>query len=515
MYQKLIANAVFGVAMVAMSGCALSSAGDDQTSEQSATLGANATTQPGGAIPVTLKPGVHDPGVRGGNPGAGKPVSGLDANQTAMFNEGKFRVEEFEATCDGCANITIGQPIPPGGDPNFDANSAGAGARYNSNSCNIGCHSQPDIGGTATAVNQSFFAAQFRGATNKVPFFETINGPTREVRFLFNPDGTRDGGVHQKFTVKGRVDAPDCTAIEQPDFDGNKDNMSFRIPLALFGLGLIDALQDKEIIANHDATAFERGKLGIRGVTNNSPNDGTISRFGWKAQNKSITQFAGEAYNIEVGITNDLDPTSKTEDDQCNLATEPADMIHTNNGTPTDPTDNFNQPVHVIPVWMSFMMFMRHLDQPKAATLGVSAQRGRQIFQDIGCADCHTPHMHTKAGELGTFVPQLRDVDVNLFSDLLLHDMGGRLADNIIQGNAGPDMFRTTPLWGIGQRLFFIHDGRSTTLDDAILQHYSDPTAANGRTPAYPASEANQVVLNFGALDAQGQQDLLNFLRRL
>jgi CxxC motif-containing protein (DUF1111 family) len=76
-------------------------------------------------------------------------------------------------------------------------------------------------------------------------------------------------------------------------------------------------------------------------------------------------------------------------------------------------------------------------------------------------------------------------------------------------------MFRTTPLWGIGQRLFFIHDGRSTTLDDAILQHYSDPTAANGRNPAYPASEANQVVLNFGALDAQGQQDLLNFLRRL
>jgi hypothetical protein len=514
MYQKVIANALFGASLVAMAGCAISDSGDDQTAEQSATLGANAAV-PGGTIPVKLKPGVHDPGARAGNPGAGKPIQGLDKNQTAMFNEGKFRVREFEATCDACANITIGQEIPPGGDPNIDANSAGQGARYNSSSCNIGCHNQPDIGGTSPAVNQSFFAAQFRHASNAVPFFETIDGPTREVRFQFNPDGTRDGGVHQKFTVKGRIDAPNCKNIEQPDFVGNKDNMSFRIPSALFGLGLIDALQDKEIIANHDATAFERSQRGIGGVTNNSPNDGTISRFGWKAQNKSITQFAGEAYNIEIGITNDLDPTSKTEDDLCNLATEPADMIHTNTGTPTDPTDDFNEPTHVIPVWMSFMMFMRHLDQPKPAALTVSAQRGRQLFQDIGCADCHTPHMHTKAGELGTFVPQLRDVEVNLFSDLLLHNMGARLADNVIQGNAGPDMFRSAPLWGIGQRLFFLHDGRSKTLDDAILQHYSDPTAASGRNPAYKASEANAVVLEYGNLDAQGQQDVLNFLRRL
>jgi CxxC motif-containing protein (DUF1111 family) len=164
---------------------------------------------------------------------------------------------------------------------------------------------------------------------------------------------------------------------------------------------------------------------------------------------------------------------------------------------------------------MSFMMFMRLLDQPKSAPFTASAQRGRQIFEDIGCDGCHTPTMHTKAGDLGTFVPQLRDVDVNLFSDVLLHNMGARLADNVIQGNAGPDMFRTAPLWGIGQRLFFLHDGRSNTLDDAILQHYSAATPANGRNPAYGPSEANQVILKFGDLHAQSQQDVLNFLRRL
>jgi hypothetical protein len=68
--------------------------------------------------------------------------------------------------------------IPPGGDPNFDADSSGAGARFNSVSCNIGCHSQPAIGGTSPATNQSFFSAHYRGATNTVPFFETIDGPT-------------------------------------------------------------------------------------------------------------------------------------------------------------------------------------------------------------------------------------------------------------------------------------------------------------------------------------------------
>jgi hypothetical protein len=522
MYQKVFANTLFGVAMVALAGCAITDAGDDQTADQQsdAVTATDAASQPGGQIPVRLKPGVRDPGPRAGNPGAGKPVPNLDANQTAMFNEGRFRVREFEATCDGCANITIGQEIPPGGDPNFDANSAGTGARFNSTSCNIGCHSQPDIGGTSAATNQSFTSAKFRKATNVVPFFETIDGPTREVRFQFNPDGTRDGGVHQKFTVKGRTDAPTCIDIDQPDFEGNRNNMSFRIPSPLFGLGLIDALQDIEIKGRHDASAGKRRAFGVRGVTNNSPNDGTISRFGWKAQNKSITQFAGEAYNVELGITNDLDPTSKTEDapdsqHPCNLASEPADMIHTNTGTPTDPTDNFNEPVHVIPVWMSFMMFMRHLDQPKPAAFTASATRGRQIFDDVGCDTCHTPTMHTRKGDLGTFVPQLRDQDVNLFSDILLHNMGGRLADNVIQGNAGPDMFRSAPLWGVGQRLFFLHDGRSKTLDDAILQHYSAATSANGRNPAYVASEANKSVEAFGSLSASEQQDLLNFLRRL
>ena len=103
----------------------------------------------------------------------------------------------------------------------------------------------------------------------------------------------------------------------------------------------------------------------------------------------------------------------------------------------------------------------------------------------------------------------LQNRPVNLFSDLLLHHMGAGLADDIIQGAAGPDEFRTTPLWGVGQRLFFLHDGRSTDLLDAINQHFS-PASSD-----YPASEANAVINNFQSLQRTDKQAILDFLRSL
>jgi CxxC motif-containing protein (DUF1111 family) len=92
---------------------------------------------------------------------------------------------------------------------------------------------------------------------------------------------------------------------------------------------------------------------------------------------------------------------------------------------------------------------------------------------------------------------------VNLFSDLLVHHMGQGLADGITQGGAGPDEFRTAPLWGVGQRVFFLHDGRTSNLVEAIEDHRS------------PGSEANKVIENFNRLSAQEQQVIINFLRSL
>jgi CxxC motif-containing protein (DUF1111 family) len=370
------------------------------------------------------------------------------------------------------------------------------------------------------------------GKRNVVPSFEQQFGPIREVRFQFNPDGTRDGSVHQLWVITGITKDPTISgcSIVQPDFatQQNKGNLSFRIPLQLFGMGLIDSIQDQEILAHQAATASWRSALGIAGHPNRNGNDGTITRFGWKAQNKSITVFAGEAYNVEMGITNELFPTATEENAACmgSNKPEPNDIVRTG---PSDvANDGFNNPLHIMPDWMMFQLMMRFIDAPHPdPNPSASAIRGRTVFHNVGCDLCHTPQMQT-APVLNSAVLESRPV--NLFSDLLVHHMGAGLADNIIQTFAGPDEFRTTPLWGVGQRLFCLHDGRTSDLLAAIQAHFSVSTLTSltgtvdtlglliglsATNNGYPASEANAVVQNFNALSASDKQAVLDFLRSL
>ena len=356
------------------------------------------------------------------------------------------------------------------------------------------------------------------GKQNIVPSFQHRFGPIREVRFInqLGPSGNvlpgvPDGGVHQLWVVKGIQNdptIPNC-ALTQPNFEQQvkNNNVAFRIPLPMFGLGLIDSIQDREILAHQAATASQRAALGIGGHPNRSGNDGTITRFGWKAQNKSITMFAGEAYNVEMGITNELFPQAKEEDPACNGPQKPEPNDVTRMGTDDSINQAFKNPLHILADWMQFQLLMRFTDAPQPDPYpSPSAQRGRSVFSSIGCVLCHTPQMRT-APAMNSAVLQNRPV--NLFSDLLLHHMGAGLADDIIQGAAGPDEFRTTPLWGVGQRLFFLHDGRSTDLLDAINQHFS-PASSD-----YPASEANAVINNFQSLQRNDKQAILDFLRSL
>jgi CxxC motif-containing protein (DUF1111 family) len=150
-----------------------------------------------------------------------------------------------------------------------------------------------------------------------------------------------------------------------------------------------------------------------------------------------------------------------------------------------------------------FAFFMRFLAPPAPSpdTPGgsVSIDSGRATFRQIGCALCHTTSFTTG----NSAIAALRYKRVRLFSDLLLHDMGNGLADGISQGEAGPREFRTAPLWGLGQRIFFLHDGRTSDLVTAIRAHSSE------------GSEANQVIWNYYALTDAQKQDLLNFLRSL
>jgi CxxC motif-containing protein (DUF1111 family) len=125
-------------------------------------------------------------------------------------------------------------------------------------------------------------------------------------------------------------------------------------------------------------------------------------------------------------------------------------------------------------------------------------------FINAGCALCPTPSMATgKSAFDTTSIPGLSGVQANLFSDLVLHHTGSGLRDDISQGNAGPDQFRTAPLWGVGQRVFFLHDGRTSDLLQTIQQHAS------------PGSEANGVIHRFNGLTESEKQDLINFLSSL
>jgi len=426
---------------------------------------------------VQANNGAHDPGVRGGAPGAGTPIAGLTTSELAFFNAGLTNFEEIDS---------VTGSVPNTGN--------GLGPRFNGEGC-AQCHAQPTTGGTSPSTNPQVAAATDQGATNQVPFFISINGPIREARFPYLPNGQPDGGVHDLYTITGRTDAPGCN-IQQPNFAQaeQQNNLIFRIPTPVFGDGLIEEISDATITANMNSNLQQKRSLGISGQPNTSGNDGTITRFGWKAQNKSVEVFAGEAYNVEVGVTNELFNTERDQTPGCQF-----------NATPEDSTnfdlDGTQLPSDII----RFAMFMKMLDQPQPGPSSPSTQRGAQDFAQIGCALCHTPSMTTGQATIAA----LSSVPANLFSDLLLHHMGPGLADNVSQGAAGGDQFRTAPLWGLGQRIFFLHDGRTSDLVATIQAH------ASGGNRQYPASEANAVVNNYNHLTSSQQQDLLNFLRSL
>jgi CxxC motif-containing protein (DUF1111 family) len=311
--------------------------------------------------------------------------------------------------------------------------------------------------------------------------------------------------VHDLFTIQGRLDAPGCV-YPQEDFTRaqNQNNLSLRIPTPVFGGGLIETIDDATILTNMQANGAVKRQLGIHGTPNRSGNDGTITRFGWKAQNKSLIMFSHEAYSVEIGETNQMFPQKRgfggnPPPATCIFNALPEDSTNytVNGGTELVPSDDD-----------AFATFMRFLDQPTPSPTdpggATSIANGRQNFINAGCALCHTPSMTTgKSAFDTTSMPGLSAVQANLFSDLLLHHMGSGLRDDISQGNAGPDQFRTAPLWGVGQRVFFLHDGRSSDLLQTIQQHASQ------------GSEANGVIRRFNWLSDSEKQDLINFLRSL
>ena len=435
----------------------------------------------------------HDPGPRGGPAGAGGVLPNLKPEAQALFDRALMQFQEVQSVS---GNIE-------------GEDSGGLGPTFNGNGCAM-CHKQPAIGGTSPSVNPQVALAKLHNASNTVPPFITANGPIREARFVRNRDGSLDGGVHGLFSIAGRDDAPGCNLL-QPDFFRQLalNNVVFRIPTPVFGLGLVENTPDATLRANLAATRDARYRLGIGGRFNTSGNDGTITRFRWKSQNKSLLIFAGEAYNVEQGVTNEAFPDERAGVEGCVFNPLPEDVNGVSNEDRESP---FSDTVN-------FAIFMRLAAPPAPGPETDSTRNGSSLFNSVGCALCHSPSLTSGPSVFGASTDE---VTYHPFSDFALHHMGSGLADGINQGAAGPDEFRSAPLWGIGQRLFFLHDGRTSDLLQAIEAHSDCGGKGWGRDDghdrfrhSYCGSEANGVLRNFNRLNPSQVQDILNFLRSL
>ncbi|MGC2196561.1 MAG: di-heme oxidoredictase family protein [Terriglobales bacterium] len=436
--------------------------------------------------------GQQDPGPRSGAAGAGSFYPTLSPDEQSIFTNAQETFMEVQSVSAGLAGET-GRGLGPG---------------FNGNSC-AQCHAQPAVGGSSPGLkslqnsvpNPQVALATLDGATNHVPPFVTADGPVREARFVVTVTQrgfTPDGGVHDLFTITGRSDAKGCTLV-QPDFakELGRNNVIFRIPTPLFGLGLVEDTPDAVLRANLASTRDRRSRLGIQGSFNSSGNDGTITRFGWKAQNKSLLIFSGEAYNVEQGVSNELFPNERSAVDGCVFNGSPEDLgglPDQSGATTASAADTSGNSSDVV----EFATFAR-LTAPPTPADPTPFQNGAKLFDSVGCGLCHSSSLTTGTSRY----TGMSNVTYHPYSDFALHHMGWGLADRITQGAAGPDEFRTAPLWGLGQRLFFLHDGRTSNLLQAIRAH-------EGRE-----SEANGVIQQFKALTPTQMQDLLNFLRSL
>jgi CxxC motif-containing protein (DUF1111 family) len=429
-----------------------------------------------------------DPGPRKGPSGAGGYYPSLNSNEQSIFTQALSRFLEVDSVT---GTLESG---------------VGLGPAYNGNSCAM-CHAQPATGGSSPglkspqnpAPNPQVAVATLHGARNILPSFITADGPVREARFI------SDGGVHDLFTIAGRSDAGGCN-VAQPNFAQalSSNNVIFRIPTALFGLGLVEGTPDAGLQANLAANQMLKSSLGISGKLNTIANDGTVMRFGWKAQNKSLLIFAGEAYNVEQGVSNEVFPNERSAVQGCVFNTTPEDTtnISVNGNASATGSDVIN-----------FALFARLTAPPAPTTASTSEKNGQSLFSSVGCVLCHTSSLTSGASPY----TGMGGVTYHPYSDFAVHHMGSNLADGITQGAAGPDEFRTAPLWGVGQRLFFLHDGRTSDLLEAIDAHdCGDSQHSTGpQQGGNCESEASKVIGQFRALSASQKQDILNFLRSL
>jgi CxxC motif-containing protein (DUF1111 family) len=333
----------------------------------------------------------------------------------------------------------------------------GLGPAFNATSC-AACHNVPAIGGGSLVAETR---AGYRTASG-------VSGLDKDGNTLMH-----------LFSVPPHK----C----QPAAPDDANVFARRVPVPVFGAGLVEAIPDETIQALEDP--FDRDGNGVRGraalVDDVATGRRRVGRFGWKAQQATLLAFAGDAYRNEMGITNDLFPREYA------YGIADADMARCD--TRPDPEDVRN-PLTGRRGIDNFEAFMKFLAPIARGPIDDAGRDGERVFMAVGCAACHVPALTT-----GPSVnPLFNRKTVPLFSDLLLHDIG--TGDGIQQASAGGDEIRTPALWGLRMRRPLLHDGSASTIEDAIARHQR---------------EAELAARGFRELRAEDRTRLLAFLRSL
>ncbi|WP_395748166.1 di-heme oxidoredictase family protein [Prosthecobacter sp.] len=358
-------------------------------------------------------------------PQFGDPLPGLTKAQMAVFLDGK---EDFE---------------------DAETEAGGLGPIFNRNSC-VTCHSAPATGGA--------------GPINVTRFGRTTNG-------VFDPLTSLGGSLQQEMEINAvlhEVVPPEANVV------------AHRNSTPLFGLGLIEAIPDDQILRNVKRSPLDGAQGKVSKVADAATGKTLIGRFGWKAQQATLLSFAGDAYLNEMGITSRLFPVENAPNGnqqllaQYDTVVDPEDVV--------DPATGRGDIDRVAD-------FMRYLGAPPRLPLTSSAGMGRNVFQNTGCAVCHVPLMMTGPNKILALDRQ----EVWLFSDLLLHDMG-TLGDGIAQGTADVRDIKTAPLWGLRASAPYLHDGRAATIDEAIKAHDGEGKVAKERYLKLTKQQVQQLI---------------------
>lgn len=312
----------------------------------------------------------------------------------------------------------------------------GLGPAFNGVSC-AACHNQPAIGGVSPVTEVHAAKTGAGGA------FAPLDASGETLFHLFS------------------IPNHSC----QPVIPADATIIVRRMPIPVFGAGLVEAIPDQAILALADPMDGNRDGVSGRAaiVRDLATGQSRVGRFGWKAQHATLLTFGADAYRNEMGITNDVFPqelavgVGADRMKICDPIPDPEDVR--DRQTRRRGIDNFE----------SFMQLLAPVD--RAASSG-AAVLGENLFNSVGCATCHVPALQTGPHRNPLFDRK----SVPLFSDLLLHDIG--TGDGIVQGVAEANEIRTPALWGLRLRRPFLHDGSAATIDDAVRRHAGEALRA-------------------------------------